>query len=129
MKDGGGERSVGAAIGATGDFLERAQELVRFKVDVLAIDSAHGHSSRVLEAIRTVKKQFPEVDLIAGSVTDSRMGEEYVEREFKVPAGNVRRDGAKLFEIIKQKVSALGLSSGKDFTTQITEIEVSEARP
>jgi hypothetical protein len=45
------------------------------------------------------------VDLIAGSVTDSKMGEEYVEREFGVPAGNVRRNGAKLFEIIKHKVS------------------------
>src|SRR5438270_3141516 len=67
-KDSQGRLRVGAAIGATGDFLERAQELVRFKVDVLAIDSAHGHSSRVLEAIRTVKKQFPEVDLIAGNV-------------------------------------------------------------
>src|SRR3989441_3105341 len=43
------------------------------------------------------------VELIAGSVTDSRMGEEYVEREFKVPAGNVRRDGAKLFELVIAK--------------------------
>src|SRR5664279_3856782 len=67
-KDEQGRLRVGAAIGATGDFLERAQELVRTKVDVLAIDSAHGHSSRVLEAIRTVKKQFPEVDLLAGNV-------------------------------------------------------------
>jgi hypothetical protein len=45
------------------------------------------------------------VDLIAGSVTDSKMGEEYVEREFGVPAGNVRRNGAKLFSIIEHKVS------------------------
>src|ERR1039457_2345195 len=67
-KDEQGRLRVGAAIGATGDFLERAQELVRTKVEVLAIDSAHGHSSRVLEAIRTVKKQFPEVDLLAGNV-------------------------------------------------------------
>jgi hypothetical protein len=47
------------------------------------------------------------VDLIAGSVTDSQMGEEYVEREFKVPAGNARRNGAKLFEIVRQKISNL----------------------
>jgi IMP dehydrogenase len=59
---------VGAAIGATGDFLERAQELARNKVDVIAIDSAHGHSTRVLEAIKTVKAKLPEVDLIAGNV-------------------------------------------------------------
>jgi len=46
------------------------------------------------------------VDLVAGSVTDSRMGEEYIEREFNVPAGNVRRNGTKLFEIVKEKVSS-----------------------
>jgi IMP dehydrogenase len=67
-KDSQGRLRVGAAIGATGDFLERAQELVRNKVDLLAIDSAHGHSTRVLEAVRCVKARFPEIDLIAGNV-------------------------------------------------------------
>src|SRR4051812_48099495 len=67
-KDSHGRLRVGAAIGATGDFLERAEELVRENVDVLAIDSAHGHSSRVLEAVKKVKAKFPEVDLIAGNV-------------------------------------------------------------
>ncbi len=67
-KDSHGRLRAGAAIGATGDFLERAQELARNKVDLLAIDSAHGHSSRVLEAIKAVKAKLPEVDLIAGNV-------------------------------------------------------------
>jgi len=67
-KDSQGRLRVGAAIGATGDFLERAQELVKCKVDLIAVDSAHGHSGRVLEAIRTVKAKLPEVDLIAGNV-------------------------------------------------------------
>ncbi len=67
-KDSHGRLRVGAAIGATGDFLERAQEMVKAKVDVLAIDSAHGHSTRVLGAIQTVKSRLPEVDLIAGNV-------------------------------------------------------------
>src|SRR5438876_9809050 len=67
-KDSQGRLRVGAAIGATGDFLERAAELVKENVDVLAIDSAHGHSSRVLEAVKAVKAKFPEVDLIAGNV-------------------------------------------------------------
>src|SRR5664279_4982221 len=53
-KDIQGRLRVGAAVGATGDFLERAQELVLRKVDLLAIDSAHGHSTRVLEAIKLV---------------------------------------------------------------------------
>jgi IMP dehydrogenase len=67
-KDSQGRLRAGAAIGATGDFLERAQELSRNKVDVLAIDSAHGHSTRVLEAIQAVKSKLPEVDLVAGNV-------------------------------------------------------------
>src|SRR5450631_2369552 len=67
-KDSHGRLRVGAAIGATGDYLERAEELVKELVDVLAIDSAHGHSSRVLDAIRAVKAKLPEVELIAGNV-------------------------------------------------------------
>jgi IMP dehydrogenase len=67
-KDSHGRLRVGAAIGATGDFLERAQELAKAKVDFLAIDSAHGHSTRVLDAVKTVKSQLPEIDLIAGNV-------------------------------------------------------------
>src|SRR5205807_2973953 len=67
-KDEHGRLRVGAAIGATGDFLERAQEIVKSKVDVLAIDSAHGHTTRVLEAIKVIKSKFPEIDLMAGNV-------------------------------------------------------------
>src|SRR5580692_8230865 len=67
-KDEQGRLRVGGAIGATGDYLERAVELVRARADVLAIDSAHGHSSRVLEAVREVKKRFPGVGLLAGNV-------------------------------------------------------------
>ena len=67
-KDSQGRLRVAAAIGATGDFLERAAEMVRNRVDALAIDSAHGHSSRVLDAIRLIKKNFPNVDLMAGNI-------------------------------------------------------------
>src|SRR5205814_35220 len=67
-KDSHGRLRVAAAIGATGDFLERAQELVKCKVDLLAVDSAHGHSTRVLEAVDTIKSKLPEVELIAGNV-------------------------------------------------------------
>src|SRR3954469_11685604 len=67
-KDEQGRLRVGAAIGATGDFLERAAELIKARIDVLAIDSAHGHSSRVIEAVRDVKKRFPSVGLLAGNV-------------------------------------------------------------
>jgi IMP dehydrogenase len=67
-KDEHGRLRVGAAIGATGDFLERAEEMAREKVDVLAIDTAHGHSTRVMEAVREVRKKFPEIQIVAGNV-------------------------------------------------------------
>jgi len=67
-KDDHGRLRVGAAIGVTGDFLERAVELARANLDVLAIDSAHGHSTRVIEAITAVKRRLPEIQLVAGNV-------------------------------------------------------------
>src|SRR5262249_52284970 len=67
-KDEHGRLRVGAAIGATGDFLERAEELAREKVDVLAIDTAHGHTTRVMDAIRQVKRKLPEMQVLAGNV-------------------------------------------------------------
>ena len=67
-KDEHGRLRVGAAVGATGDFLERAVELSKAKVDVLAIDTAHGHSFRVMEAIKTIRHRLPEIQLVAGNV-------------------------------------------------------------
>ena len=67
-KDEHGRLRVGAAVGATGDFLERAVELSKAKVDVLAIDTAHGHSFRVMEAIKAIRHRLPESQIIAGNV-------------------------------------------------------------
>src|ERR1700693_2829958 len=67
-KDPQGRLRVGAAVGSTGDFLERAQELAEAKVDVLAIDSAHGHQTKVLDAVKLVKSKLPGVELLAGTV-------------------------------------------------------------
>jgi IMP dehydrogenase len=67
-KDAQGRLRVGAALGSSGDILERAQELMKKKVDVIAIDSAHGHSKGVMDSIAAVKREFPEVQLIAGNV-------------------------------------------------------------
>jgi IMP dehydrogenase len=67
-KDEQGRLRVGAAVGATGDFLERAQELVRRKVDVIAIDTAHGHSLRVLNAVKAIRKSLNDVQLITGNI-------------------------------------------------------------
>jgi IMP dehydrogenase len=67
-KDQQGRLRVGAAVGSTGDYLERAQELVSKKVDVIVVDSAHAHQERVMDAVRTIKQKLPDVDLIAGNV-------------------------------------------------------------
>jgi IMP dehydrogenase len=67
-KDGFGRLRCAAAIGATGDFRERAAALVESRVDAIVIDTAHGHSSRVINAIRSVREDFPDVELIAGNV-------------------------------------------------------------
>jgi IMP dehydrogenase len=67
-KDDLGRLRVAAAIGATGDYKERADELVRARVDCLVVDTAHGHSSRVIEAVREVKRRHPETQVIAGNV-------------------------------------------------------------
>src|SRR6202050_4120762 len=67
-KDDHGRLRVGAAVGATGDFLERAVEMSKTKADVLAIDTAHGHSQRVMEAIKAIKHRLPEIQVIAGNV-------------------------------------------------------------
>jgi IMP dehydrogenase len=67
-RDDQGRLRVGAAIGATGDYLERAAELIKAGVDVLVIDIAHGHSVVMDRAIGEVRKRFNDVELIAGNV-------------------------------------------------------------
>ena len=71
-RDEQGRLRVGAAIGATGDYLERAAELIKAGVDVLVIDIAHGHSVVMDRAIGEVRKRFRDVELIAGNVAHRR---------------------------------------------------------
>ena len=67
-RDAQGRLLVGAAIGAVGDYMERAAALVNAEIDVLVVDIAHGHSEHALRAARQVKDAFPEIQLIAGNV-------------------------------------------------------------
>jgi len=67
-KDEQGRLYAGAAVGATGDFLERAVEMFRAKADVLAIDTAHGHTEKVIDAIKAIRHRLPEIQIIAGNV-------------------------------------------------------------
>jgi IMP dehydrogenase len=67
-KDTLGRLRVGAAVGVGRDALERAEALVAAHVDVLVIDTAHGHSQGVLDMVKRIRRQYPDVDLVAGNV-------------------------------------------------------------
>ena len=67
-QDERGRLRVGAAVGITGDLSERASELVKNGVDVIAVDSSHGHSEGVIDAIEKVRTEYPEIDIIGGNV-------------------------------------------------------------
>ncbi|MTI96832.1 MAG: IMP dehydrogenase [Firmicutes bacterium] len=67
-RDSNGRLLVAAAVGVTGDTMERASALVEARVDVLVVDTAHGHSEGVLKAVARIKSSFPGLDVIAGNV-------------------------------------------------------------
>ncbi|MGA1511124.1 MAG: IMP dehydrogenase [Gammaproteobacteria bacterium] len=67
-KDSSGQLRVGAAIGTGGDTMDRAQALVEAGVDLLVVDSAHGHSENVIKTIKAIKSSFTEVDVMGGNV-------------------------------------------------------------
>jgi IMP dehydrogenase len=67
-KDLLGRLRVGAAVGVTPDLLDRVQALVQVGVDVISIDTAHGHSKGVIDALKSVKKAFPTLDVIVGNI-------------------------------------------------------------
>jgi IMP dehydrogenase len=67
-KDSLGRLRVGAALGVTPDVLERAAALVEAKVDVVAVDTAHGHTRKVLDTVEALRTRFPELEVVAGNV-------------------------------------------------------------
>jgi IMP dehydrogenase len=77
-KDEKGRLLVGAALGITKDFLVRAKALIDANVDVLVIDTAHGHNQGVLDAVKKVKESFPNVQLIAGNIATSEAAEDLI---------------------------------------------------
>lgn len=78
-KDDLGRLRCAAAIGATGDFLERASALIESRVDAIVIDTAHGHSSRVLEAVKQVKSKYSNIEIIAGNVATAEATKALIE--------------------------------------------------
>lgn len=77
-KDDSGRLLVGAAIGPGADFSERAEALVAAHVDVIVIDTAHGHSDNVAKAVRTFKSLYPDTELIAGNVATAEATESLI---------------------------------------------------
>ena len=77
-KDSKGRLLCGAAVGVTADMMERVDALVNSKVDIITIDTAHGHSRGVLEAVKKVKEKYPELQVIAGNVATAAATEDLI---------------------------------------------------
>ena len=73
-KDELGRLRVGAAVGVTGDTIERIEALVNANVDVITVDTAHGHSQGVLNMVKMIKEKFPDLQLIAGNIATGAAG-------------------------------------------------------
>jgi IMP dehydrogenase len=78
-KDSKGRLLVAAAVGVGADMVDRVDAIVAAKVDIIVVDTAHGHSRGVLEAIRYIKAKYPDVDLIAGNVATAEATEDLIE--------------------------------------------------
>ncbi len=69
----------GAAVGVSSDMLDRAKALIEVGVDVLVLDSAHGHSQNIINAVKTIKEKYPEIQLIAGNVATGQATEDLIQ--------------------------------------------------
>ncbi|MGD9899442.1 MAG: IMP dehydrogenase [Calditrichaceae bacterium] len=78
-KDEEGRLRVGAAIGVGESGLERAEALIKARVDVIVIDTAHGHSEGVIESVRNFKKRFPKMQLIAGNIATATAAKDLID--------------------------------------------------
>ncbi len=78
-KDSNGRLLAGAAVGATGDTMTRVAALVNAKVDVITLDSAHGHHINILESVKKIKTRFPDIQVIAGNVATAEGARDIIE--------------------------------------------------
>jgi IMP dehydrogenase len=78
-KDGKGRLLAAAAVGVGADMMDRLAALVKSKVDVIVVDTAHGHSRGVIEAVREIKKTYPSLDLIAGNIATAKATTDLIE--------------------------------------------------
>ena len=78
-KDANGRLLVGAAVGITANTLERVEALVKAKVDLITVDSAHGHSKNIMDAVRNIKAKFPNLPVVAGNVATAEATEALID--------------------------------------------------
>lgn len=78
-KDTQGRLLVGAAVGVTGDAMKRIEKLVEAGVDVIVIDTAHGHSNGVIDQVKAVRKIYPDLDIVAGNVATAEATKALIE--------------------------------------------------
>ena len=78
-KDQQGRLRCGAAVGVGADTLERVEALINEGVDVITVDSAHGHSKNIIEVVKKIREKFPNIDLIAGNIVTAEAAKELVE--------------------------------------------------
>ena len=78
-KDAQGRLRCGAAVGVGADMMDRVKALVEAGVDVITIDSAHGHSRNIIEAVRSIRKAYPKLPLIAGNIVTKEAAAELIE--------------------------------------------------
>ena len=110
-KDSQGRLLCGAALGVTQNILERAEALVKAKVDVVVIDSAHGHSANVLNCVRMLKDAFPDLQVIAGNVATAAATRALIEAgvdAVKVGIG----PGLSLIHIYQVRIQLAGVLKG-----------------
>ncbi len=78
-KDSQGRLIVGAAVGTSRDTMERAEALVAAGVDLIVIDTAHGHSKNVLDTLKKIKKRFKEIDVVAGNIATKEAAQDLID--------------------------------------------------
>lgn len=78
-KDGRGRLRCGAAVGIGADMMDRVNALVKAGVDVITVDSAHGHSKNVIEAVRKIRKAYPNLDLVAGNIVTREAAKDLID--------------------------------------------------
>ena len=78
-KDSQGRLLCGASVGITKDMMERVDALVKAKVDVITLDTAHGHSKGVIEAVKTIKAKYPDLQVIAGNIATAEATRDLIE--------------------------------------------------